>query len=475
MNVFCKYCWSVCFFVLCVLIISCRDEEAEVPQSHPNESVTQEEIGELLENVIVEWGISGEQVIAYMDGFHQLQNTDHDMLQFMVSNKDNQSISYLLHDGKLCATTILFPALSANLDLQNLLNGYVCVGELNDCMVYENIAKNTMATVWQPVEMDSSFSSIGFFPIQSEAYEQAEPIEVSTDDEISVGMFEATLSGKVLGVDAGTEVGFIYGTDYNLSEVNGSKVSTTSNDNFTLTVKGLMDETTYYYCSYAKVDDFYYLGDVKSFHTKPFTYTIDGHVYKMVRVEGGAMPAFSIMQTELPPNSDLQVGESNISKLNKNGDNAVTKAEFRTFLEELREATGVSFRLPTKAEWEFAASGGNKSMGYTYSGSNSIENVAWYMANSNNEVHDIARKKTNELGLYDMSGNYAELTNDTEDECHVDGAFCGGSWKDSYSNCKVTSWKPGITSGTIPGSKIKEKNAFNATYITVRLVYSIQE
>jgi len=65
--------------------------------------------------------------------------------------------------------------------------------------------------------------------------------------------------------------------------------------------------------------------------------------------------------------------------------------------------------LPTEAEWEYAARGGNKSKGYTYSGSNSISSVGWYGDNSGYKTHPVAQKQPNELGLYDMSGNVYEL------------------------------------------------------------------
>lgn len=75
-------------------------------------------------------------------------------------------------------------------------------------------------------------------------------------------------------------------------------------------------------------------------------------------------------------------------------------------------AADKNFMLPTEAQWEWAARGGVKSMGYTYAGSNNINDVAWYSQNSDYVVHDVKLKTPNELGIYDMSGNAFEATTD---------------------------------------------------------------
>ena len=82
--------------------------------------------------------------------------------------------------------------------------------------------------------------------------------------------------------------------------------------------------------------------------------------------------------------------------------------EAKEFCEKLSQKTSKNYALPTEAQWEFAARGGNKSQGYIFSGSNAIENVAWYEDNSDDQTHTVGTKDPNELGIYDMSGNVWE-------------------------------------------------------------------
>ena len=123
----------------------------------------------------------------------------------------------------------------------------------------------------------------------------------------------------------------------------------------------------------------------------------------------------------------------------------------KDFLPKLTQMTGKNFRLPTEAEWEYAARGGNMRNGYKYAGSNTIDDVAWYDGNSEDKTHAVKTKSPNELGIYDMSGNVWEWCQDwygsygSDSQTNPTGSsngsrrvLRGGSWGSYARSCRVS-------------------------------------
>ena len=222
------------------------------------------------------------------------------------------------------------------------------------------------------------------------------------------------------------------------------------------------------------------LSGVLATHTSSSGNTItipvkDGISIDMVRVEAGTftMGATPEMKKpynyEKPPHSvtltnDYYIGKYEVTQalwkavMGNNpsyfkGDNLpvekVSWDDCQEFISKLNRITGKTFRLPTEAEWEYAARGGNKSRGYQYSGSNNLSDVAWYFDNSRKKTHAVGTKQPNELGIYDMSGNvwewcqdrYGEynsssLVNPTGANSGSDRVYRGGGWCFSARFCR---------------------------------------
>ena len=208
------------------------------------------------------------------------------------------------------------------------------------------------------------------------------------------------------------------------------------------------------------------------------TFTVKGISFDMIQVEGGTFRMGYIGEhdtdtedDEKPAHKvtlrDYYIAKTEVTQAlwrvvmgtspsHFSGDNlpveCVSWNDCQKFIRELNKKTGKNFRLPTEAEWEYAARGGNRSRGYKYSGSDNLSSVAWYGDNSNGNTHFVATKQSNELGIYDMSGNVYEWCSDWYDyydgENHTNpmGAnkgksrvLRGGCWTDRPKDCRSSS------------------------------------
>ncbi len=202
-----------------------------------------------------------------------------------------------------------------------------------------------------------------------------------------------------------------------------------------------------------------------------------GVSFNMVRVEGGMFIMGAnegdeeAWNDEKPAHqvtlSDYYIGETQVTQalwqavmrnnpsLFKGDPNRpverVSWDDCQEFIKKLNSLTGKSFRLPTEAQWEFAARGGNKSKGYKYAGGDDLDEVAWYGRNSSDKTHPVAQKAANELGLYDMSGNVwewcqdwygdyanAQQTNPVGPTMGYIRVDRGGSWNNIARYCRVS-------------------------------------
>ena len=212
-------------------------------------------------------------------------------------------------------------------------------------------------------------------------------------------------------------------------------------------------------------------GGTPAFDGEDKVFTVNGVSFKMIAVKGGTFQMGSddgynaVHQVTL---SDYYIGEtevtqelwsavmgSNPSYFTGNMQRPVEWVSWndcQTFISKLNQLTGETFRLPTEAQWEYAARGGNKSKGYTYSGSNVLDDVAWHEYNSGGITHPVKTKAPNELGIYYMTGNVYEWCSDwygsyssaaqTDPTGPSTGSYRlirGGSWGSDATYCRVAS------------------------------------
>ena len=164
------------------------------------------------------------------------------------------------------------------------------------------------------------------------------------------------------------------------------------------------------------------------------------------------LSSFYIGQFTVTQREWVSVMEFNPSEM-KGDDLPVTNVSWndvQEFIQKLNELTGKQYRLPTEAEWEFAARGGNQSKGFEYAGSNNRNEVAWHRGNSKRTIRPVGKKKPNELGIYDMSGNVWEWCQDwygeysSTPQVNPKGPdtgkwriLRGGSWLYDPEDCRV--------------------------------------
>lgn len=309
---------------------------------------------------------------------------------------------------------------------------------------------------------------------------------IQTTEATFITSERATSGGNVISDGGGAilERGVVWDKEPNPTIDLPSKTSDgTGTGEFVSEMTGLEELTTYYYRAFAINTDHISYGEEKSFTTgrnATLRVMIDDVPLELIYVEGGTfnmgatpeqepyaqsyekpvhkvtLDSYYIGKYEVTQKQYIALIGSNPSIYTGNDlpvDNMLY-SHCESFVTALGEKTGLSFAVPTEAQWEYAARGGNQSKGYVYSGSDNLDEVGVYSGNKGDVggSHPVGTKKPNELGIYDMSGNIYEWCSDwegnytAEDQVNPtgpeDGRYSkvmrGGSWFDDSNFCRNT-------------------------------------
>ena len=279
--------------------------------------------------------------------------------------------------------------------------------------------------------------------------------------------FTCNVSSAALSID-GTNYGAVSGTRFLKTGTHTISLTADSYENYSHTITVNRQNRSFHFTMTEKEELASYQNEVLR---------VGNVSYRMIKVSGGTFTMGGTSEMEDPFDdekpthkvtlSSYYIGETEVTQalwkavMGSNpshfkGDNLpvekVSWNDCQTFISKLNALTGKRFRLPTEAEWEFAARGGNQSRHTQFSGSSRIDDVAWYDGNSGSKTHPVKTKQPNELGIYDMMGNvwewcqdwkgsyssYAQ-TNPTGAGSGSSRVLRGGCWSNSPSFCRSSS------------------------------------
>ena len=355
--------------------------------------------------------VGTEYALQYNEGTNKFE--------FAVTESATANIT--ITDGTAASYVVLLPNATANVDLKSNTSKKVTFegGVEANRIYYKHISdKEYKPLVWEEMEEDDEDSTA---PKNLVATATGQTTISLTWDAV-----QNAISYKV----------------YSNDDVVASDLTET-----TYTVENLTAGTNYCYYVTAVTEDGESKPSAEACATTKVpsnpdgVFTVNGVTFTMIKVEGNGsdISDYYIGETEVTQELWEAVMGSNPSNF-KGPQRPVEKVSWndcQTFIEKLNQLTGENFTLPPESQWKYAAKGGNKSQGYTYSGSNTVGDVAWYLKNSSDKTHDVKTKSPNELGIYDMSGNVAEWTSSNHGYMY---RFYGGAFPHSANNCTVEYW-----------------------------------
>ena len=299
-----------------------------------------------------------------------------------------------------------------------------------------------------------------------------------TNEEWSISETAATLTADYSWSGEIVSIAMEVSEDEDFANANSFEASVSGNS-LAVTATGLKAETKYYYRIIIDTGSVTFESETRTFETLKtiFSLTVNGVIFEMVYVEGGTFDMGATTEQGSDAESDEKpvhsvtldgyyIGKCEVTqelweavmgsnpshfKGAQNPVENVSWNDCQEFVSRLNSLTGRTFRLPTEAEWEYAARGGNKSRHYKYSGSDNIDDVAWYDGNSGDKTHAVGAKTANELGICDMTGNVWEWcsdwygdysagaqTNPQGPSAGSNRVLRGGSWSHFAWICRVS-------------------------------------
>ena len=257
----------ILFIIILLNIVNCSDNDVAGEKDEVLDELNNDKSKEnknTQPDAYIVWGASPKDVAEHMRDY--IEKEYEDDFSSYVTKDQSTTISYEFKDGELIAAAVIYSPDVNEENIKEKISSYGYVGELSNVQVYANNSINTLGLLYKCEWDDNKYFVLGYSPIESDLYEKAEPIAVSTLLASNIDVSSAIVGGEITGYDGTCTCGILYSMNRDMSSA--SKKTLNKNGKFTTTITGLNYNSTYYYQAFAEIDDIMYYGSVEFFDTK---------------------------------------------------------------------------------------------------------------------------------------------------------------------------------------------------------------